>query len=141
MDEIIALSISDRRFSMLLLGLFAALALILSAVGIYGVVSYIVGQATREIGIRLALGAQYADVLKMVLSQGAKMTAIGLAIGTVISLLATRLLSTMLFGVSKYDPTTLIAVAAILAAVSLFACFIPARRATQLDPASILRSE
>ena len=141
MDEIIALSISDRRFSMLLLGLFAALALILSAVGIYGVVSYIVGQATREIGIRVALGAQYADVLKMVLSQGAKMTAIGIAIGTVISLLATRLLSTMLFGVSKYDPTTLIAVAAILAAVSLFACFIPARRATQLDPASILRSE
>jgi predicted permease len=141
MDEIIALSISDRRFSMLLLGLFAALALILSAIGIYGVVSYIVGQSTREIGIRVALGAKQTDVFRMVLLHGAKMTAIGIAIGAAISFLVTRLLSTLLFGVSHHDPITLTAVSAILAAVSLLACFLPARRATQLDPAAVLRSE
>jgi predicted permease len=141
MDEIIALSISDRRFSMLLLGLFAALALILSAVGIYGVVSYIVGQSTREIGIRVALGAQYSDVLSMVLLQGAKMTAVGIAIGAAVSFAVTRLLNSLLFGVSRNDPLTLAAVGIILAAVSVLACFLPARRATQLDPATILRSE
>jgi predicted permease len=141
MDEIVALSIADRRFSMLLLGLFAALALILSAIGIYGVVSYIVGQSTREIGIRVALGAKQTDVLRMVLLQGAKMTAIGIAIGAAISFLVTRLLNTLLFGVSHHDPITLVAVSAILAAVSLLACFVPARRATQLDPAAVLRSE
>jgi predicted permease len=141
MDEIIALSISDRRFSMLLLGLFAALALVLSAIGIYGVVSYIVGQSTREIGIRVALGAQYADVLRMVLLQGARITAIGIAIGLAVSLAVAHLLKTLLFGVSSNDPFTLAAVALLLSAVSLFACFIPARRAAKVDPILALRYE
>jgi predicted permease len=141
MDEIISLSVADRRFSMILLGLFASLALILSAVGIYGVVSYIVGQSTREIGIRVALGAQYTDILRMILGQGAKMTAIGIVVGIGVSFAVTRLLTSLLFGVSHNDPVTLIGVAALLAAVSLVACFFPARRASQLDPASILRSE
>jgi predicted permease len=141
MNEIIALSIADRRFSMLLLGLFAALALILSAIGIYGVVSYIVGQSTREIGIRMALGAQYSDVLRMVLAYGAKMTAAGLAIGAAISFAVTRLLTTLLFGVSHNDPLTLLAVALVLAAVSFLACYIPARRASRTDPLTALRHE
>ncbi len=141
MDEIIALSIADRRFSMILLGLFAALALILSAIGIYGVVSYLVGQRTREIGIRVALGAQYTDVLRIVLLEGAKMTAVGIAVGVAVSVALTRLLGNLLFGVSPTDPATLIAVSLILSAISLLACYIPARRASQLDPLAALRYE
>ena len=141
MDEIISLSIADRRFSMILLGLFAALALLLSSIGIYGVVSYLVGQRTREIGIRVALGAQHADILRIVLLQGAKMTAIGIAVGLAISYALTRLLHTLLFGVTPNDPLTIAAVAFLLAAVSLTACYIPARRASRLDPIQALRYE
>jgi predicted permease len=141
MDEIIASSLAQRRFSLILLGLFAALALLLSSVGIYGVVSYIVTQRTREIGIRVALGAQRADVLRLVLHRGAKMTAIGILVGVAVSLALTQLLSTLLYGVSPHDTVTIIAVAAILAAVSLTANYLPARRASQLDPATILHSE
>jgi predicted permease len=139
MDEIISLSIANRRFLMILLGLFAALAVILSATGTYGVVSYIATQSTREIGIRIALGAQYADVLRLVLSQGAKMTGVGIALGLAVSLAVTRLLSTLLFGVSNNDPLTLAAVAVLLSACSLLACYIPARRASRADPIIALR--
>jgi predicted permease len=141
MDEIIAVSLSQRRFSLVLLGLFAALALLLSAVGTYGVVSYIVTQRTREIGIRVALGAQQTDVLRLVLLRGAKMTALGILVGLAVSFALTRLLSTLLYGVSRYDAVTLFAVALLLAFISLAATYLPARRATRLDPASILRSE
>jgi predicted permease len=141
MDEIIAISLAQRRFSLILLGLFAGLALLLSSVGIYGVVSYIVTQRTREIGIRVALGAQRADVLRLVLQRGAKMTAIGILVGIAVSFALTHLLSTLLYGVSPHDTVTIIVVAAILAAVSLTATYLPARRASQLDPATILHSE
>jgi ABC-type antimicrobial peptide transport system permease subunit len=114
---------------------------LLSGIGIYGVVSYIVSQRTREIGIRLALGAQHVDLLRLVLLRGAKMTAIGIAVGVAFSFALTRLLSTLLYGVSPNDVLTLVAVALLLGAVSLAACYLPARRASQLDPASILRSE
>ncbi|HTZ31936.1 MAG TPA: FtsX-like permease family protein, partial [Methylomirabilota bacterium] len=141
MDEIIAGSLADRRFSMILLGAFAALAVLLSTIGIYGVVSYIVSQRTREIGIRVALGATHVDVLRTVLFQGAKMTGIGILIGLILSIAVTRLLATLLFGVSATDPLTLAAVAALLAAVSLAATYIPARRASRLDPTTALRYE
>jgi len=141
MDELIAESLANRRFSMFLLGLFAALAVLLSTVGIYGVISYLVSQRTREIGIRVALGASHSDVLRTVLIEGAKMTAIGIVVGLVLSVLITRLLATLLFGVSATDPLTLAAVAALLALVSLTATYIPARRASQLDPTTALRYE
>jgi putative ABC transport system permease protein len=123
------------------LGLFALLALLLSSVGIYGVVSYIVTQRTREIGIRVALGAQRSDVLRLVLQRGAKMTAIGILVGLAVSFALSHLLSTLLYGVSPHDTVTIIAVPAVLAAVSLTATYLPARRASQLDPATILHSE
>jgi predicted permease len=141
MDEIIAGSLGDRRFSMILLGFFAALALLLSSIGIYGVISYIVGQRTREIGVRIALGARQADVLGLVLIEGAKMTAVGLIVGLAASFGLTRLVANLLFGVSPTDPLTLAAVVLLLAAVSLLACYIPARRAAAVNPLIALRSE
>jgi predicted permease len=141
MDEIIAESLAERRFSMILLGLFATLAVLLSTVGIYGVISYIVSQRTREIGIRVALGARHTDVLSTVLLQGAKMTALGIAVGLALSVAVTRLLATLLFGVTATDPLTLATVAALLAVVSLSATYVPARRASHLEPTSALRYE
>jgi predicted permease len=141
MDERIADSLADRRFSMILLGLFAALAVLLETVGIYGVISYIVSQRTREIGIRVALGATRGNVLRTVLFQGAKMTALGIVIGLVLSVAVTRLLATLLFGVTATDPLTLAGVAVVLGSVSLAATYIPARRASELDPTTALRYE
>jgi len=141
MQELIAISLADRRFSMILLGLFAALALVLSSVGIYGVISYIVSQRTREIGIRVALGAQHADILGFVLRQAAKMALIGVLAGLVFSAALTRLLSTLLFHVTPTDPLTLAAVVALLLGVSLLACYIPARRAASMDPLIAIRYE
>ena len=141
MDQLIGESLADRRFSMILLGLFAALAVLLSSVGIYGVISYIVGQRTREIGIRVALGATDTHILRTVLLHGAKMTALGILIGLALALAVTRLLSNLLFGISATDPFTLAAVAALLSAVSLAAACIPARRAARLDPTIALRDE
>ena len=141
MDEIISSSLATRRVSMILLGVFAALALGLASIGIYGVISYLVGQRTQEIGIRLALGAKRTDVLRLVLGAGMKMAAAGLLIGLATALGLTRLMSGLLFGVSPTDPITFAAVALLLMAVALAACYIPARRAMRVDPIVALRYE
>jgi predicted permease len=141
MSEVIADSLAERRFSMILFGVFAVLALVLSSVGIYGVVSYIAGQRTQEIGIRMALGAQRADILRMVLGEGAKMTAVGVVIGLLVALGLTRLTAKLLFGVSATDPFTFAAVSSLLVVVALAACYIPARRAMRVDPMVALRHE
>ncbi|MDE3136697.1 MAG: ABC transporter permease [Acidobacteriota bacterium] len=141
MDSIIADSLSSRRFSMILLGAFAGLALLLSCIGIYGVISYLVGQRLHEIGIRLALGAQQSDVLRMILGEGASMALIGVGIGLAAALALTRLMERLLFGVSAHDPVTFLAVAALLFLVALAACYMPALRATRVDPARSLRFE
>jgi putative ABC transport system permease protein len=141
MDEIISASLAARRFSMVLLGVFAALALVLSSVGIYGVISYLVGQRTHEIGIRIALGAQRRDVLRLVLGEGSKMALLGVVIGLAAALGLTRLMANMLYGVSATDPLTFAAVAIVLTMVALAACYIPARRAMRVDPMVALRYE
>ena len=141
MDGIIAGSLAARRFSMILLGIFAALALVMSCVGIYGVISYLVGQRTHEIGIRIALGAEPRDVLRMVLAEGAKMALVGVVIGLVAAFGLTRLMASMLFGVSAHDPLSFAGVAGLLILVALVACYIPARRATKVDPMMALRYE
>jgi predicted permease len=141
MEEIIANSLNSRRFSMVLLGVFAAVALGLAVVGIYGVVSYLVGERTHEIGIRVALGADRPDVLRMVLGDGLKMTLVGVVVGFVAALGLTRLMASLLFGVSGTDPLTFICVALLLALVALAACYLPARRAARVDPMVALRYE
>ena len=139
--DVISESIAAQRFAMTLLGVFAALATVLASVGIYGVISYIAGQRTHEIGIRMALGAKQGDVLRMVLSQAGRMAAIGVGIGLVASFGLTRLMSSLLFGVSTHDPITFSAVALVLIPVALAACYIPARRASSVDPMVALRYE
>lgn len=141
MEETAARIVAERRFHMLLLGLFAALAVILAVIGIYGVMSYNVAQRTQEIGIRVALGAQPADVSRLVLGNGARLVAIGLTIGAVIALALSRVLQSMLFGVTGHDAATFATVAALLAGVSLLACWLPARRAARVSPLVALRSE
>jgi putative ABC transport system permease protein len=123
----------------MLLGIFATLALVLAAVGIYGVMSYSVAQRTREIGIRIALGAQRGDVLKMTVKQALKLVVGGLAIGLVLALILTRVMSSLLFGISATDPVTFISIAAVLLAVATLASYIPALRATRIDPMVALR--
>ncbi|HEX8140433.1 MAG TPA: ABC transporter permease [Pyrinomonadaceae bacterium] len=134
-------SISQPRFYTLLLGLFAGVALILATIGIYGVMSYMVAQRTHEIGIRMALGAQRRDVLKIVIWQGLKLAIIGVVVGLGLSFLATRLLSSLLYGVSAVDPITFALIPLLLTGVAVAACFIPARRATRIDPLVALRNE
>jgi ABC-type antimicrobial peptide transport system permease subunit len=141
MDGVISESLAARRFSMILLGIFAALALVMSCVGIYGVISYLVGQRVHEIGIRMALGAEQRDVLRMVLGEGAKMALVGVAIGVVAAFALTRLMEKMLFGVSAHDPLSYAGVAGLLVLVALAACYIPAHRATKVDPMVALRYE
>jgi predicted lysophospholipase L1 biosynthesis ABC-type transport system permease subunit len=141
MNEVIADSLARRRFSMTLLSAFAVVALLLASVGLYGVISYLVGQRTHEIGIRLALGAQRVDVLRLVLSQGMKMALGGVVIGLLAAAGLTRLLAGMLYGVSATDPLTFAAIVLLLVAVALMACFIPARRAMRVDPLTALRYE
>ncbi len=141
MDGIIAGTLAGRRFSTILLGVFAALALLLSSIGIYGVISYLVGQRTREIGLRMALGASRTGVLRMVLSEGAKLAAIGIVGGFAASLALTQLMGSMLYGVSPTDPLTFVGVALILTLVALAACYVPARRAMRVDPMVALRYE
>jgi len=141
MQEIISDSLASQRFSMSVLGIFALLALLLASVGIYGVVSYLVGQRTQEIGIRMALGAKQRDVLYMVLRDGMKMVLAGVILGCVAALGLTHLMASLLFGVRATDPLTFSGVAILLATVALAACYIPARRAMRVDPMVALRYE
>jgi len=141
MDQVIVEANSDARIEAQLLGIFAGLALLLAAVGIYGVMSYLVAQRTQELGIRMALGAQPLDVLRLVLERGVMLTVAGLAIGLVAAFAITRLLSKLLFGVSATDPLTFFGVAMLLGLVALAACWIPARRAMRVDPMAALRYE
>jgi len=141
MTDLIASAISQRRFSMILLGAFAATALVLAAVGIYGVMSYSVAQRSREIGIRIALGARGADVINLVVGQGLKLVVLGVGIGLGAAFVLTRLLSTLLFEVSPTDVATFLVTPVILSGVALAASFVPARRAARVDPMDALRNE
>ena len=134
-------SVLAQRFSMTLLGVFAVMALVLASVGIYGVLSYIVGQRTREIGIRIALGARRGDVLRWVMVEGAQMAVVGVVIGVLAALGLTRLMAGLLYGVSAVDPLTFVSVAGVLLIVALVACYIPAHRAMRVDPIVVLREE
>jgi len=141
MDQTLSEMLSQRRFNMLLLGIFASAALLLAALGIYGVISYSVSQRTHEIGIRMAMGAQSRDVLSLVVRHGLVLTGAGIAAGLITSFGLTRLMATLLYGVSATDPVTFIAIPVVLAGVALGACFVPARRASRVDPIEALRYE
>jgi len=141
MDHIVSEAIARQRFSMLLLGIFAALALILAAVGIYGVMSYSVAQRIHEIGIRMALGARRTDVLKMIVNQGLKLVSIGMMLGLAAAFLLTRVLQSLLFGISATDPVTFFVISLVLLAVAILASYLPALRATKVDPIIALRAQ
>jgi ABC-type antimicrobial peptide transport system permease subunit len=141
MEEIISGSLAARRFTMLLLAAFAMLALLLATIGVYGVLSHVVGQRTQEIGIRMALGAKRKSVVLMVVSQAGKMVVLGVIVGLLASLGFSRPIASMLFRVSSSDPLTFVSVALILSAVALVACYLPARRASRVDPVVALRYE
>ena len=141
MESRLSNSVSARRFNLLLLGVLAFLALTLAAVGVYGVIAYVVAQRTHEIGIRIALGARGNDVLRMLIGKGLGLIAVGVVLGLSGAWPLTRLMKSLLFGVSATDPLTFAGAAVVLALVGLFACYVPARRAARIDPMTALRSE
>jgi len=141
MDQMAARSIAQTSFALVMLAIAAGVALLLGVVGIYGVIAYITAQRTREVGIRMALGAQPADVARLFLRHGAALAAVGIAIGVCVALALSRLMTSLLFGVSARDPVIYASVAAGLAAVALLASYVPSRRAARMHPATALRTE
>jgi putative ABC transport system permease protein len=141
MDELLSVVLAQRRLNMALLAFFAAIAAVLAAIGIYGVMSYAVTQRSHEIGIRMALGAEPRDVLRMIVNEGMQLAGLGLLLGLVGAIVGTKYLESQLYGVRARDPLTFLSVAASLALVALAACYFPARRATKVDPLTALRYE
>jgi len=141
MDRVVAESLSHQRFAMLLLACFAALAVVLAAVGIYSVLAYVVRRRGREIGIRIALGAQTGDVVRLVVAQGMRPALLGIAVGLASALALARVVSSLVYGISPSDPATFAAVTALLALVALAACLLPARQATRIAPLRALQEE
>src|SRR4029077_10038382 len=141
LNEVVAKSLADRRFALVILAVFAGVALLLASIGIYGVMAYTFSQRTHEIGVRVALGAQRGDILRMALGEGMLLVAVGLGVGLIGAAIVTRFLRSMLFSVTATDPLTFVSIAVLLASVALFACFIPAQRATQVDPLVALRED
>ena len=141
MEEVIARSVAPRHFRMLLFGLFALLALVLAVIGVYGVMAYSSSQRAREFGVRIALGANRRDILKLVIGQGFEMALVGVGVGIAGALVLTRFLSSLLYGVSPHDPMTFVGVAVLLLTVALAACWIPAMKAMHVDPMVALRYE
>ena len=141
MAEIVDLDVADRQQQMVLLAAFASLALLLASIGIYGLLSYAVTQRSRELGLRIALGASAGAVMRMVVARGLSLTAVGLTIGLALAWAATRTMQNLLYGVAAADPWTFGAVVALLGAIALAACYLPARRASRVDPIMVLRME
>jgi len=141
MDQIFSNSVSGPRFNALLLGIFASVALILASIGVFGVINYSVAQRTHEIGIRLAMGAQRGDVFKLIVGHGLILALAGVTIGAIGAIALTRLMAGLLFGVSPTDITTFVSVSLLVVVVATFACYLPARRATRVDPLVALRYE
>jgi ABC-type antimicrobial peptide transport system permease subunit len=141
LDSYVERSLAPTRFAMTLMGAFALVALLLAAIGLYGVLSYMVGQRSHEIGVRMALGAARRSVLEMIVGRGLGLAALGIAVGTIAALGLTRAIADMLYGVSPTDPVTFAAVAGFLFAVVLLACLVPAYRATRVDPLVSMRAE
>ena len=139
MEQVLADSTSDRRLNMLLFSLLGGLALTLAAVGVYGIVAYSVTQRTHEIGVRIAMGARRADVLRLLLSEGGRLALAGILLGSVVAIAASRLIRGLLFDVSATDPATFALVPIVLLAVAALASYLPARRATRVDPMVVLR--
>jgi putative ABC transport system permease protein len=141
MEQVLGNSVAQQRLNMLLMSIFAGVALVLAGVGIYGVMSYSVKQRTHEIGVRMALGARVGTVLKLVVGQGMALAGLGILVGLLAAFGLARLMTGLLYGVSAFDPTTFIAIPIVIAVVALMACFIPARRAAKIDPISALHCE
>jgi putative ABC transport system permease protein len=141
MEQRLSRTLAPSQFNLLLMSIFASAAVLLAVVGVYGLIAHLVSQRSHEFGIRIALGAQPRDILKLVLSKGLVLTLLGVGIGLAASLALTRFLSTLLFDVSATDPLTFISISVLLASVALFACYIPARRATRVDPMAALKYE